>query len=544
MTPSFRSAVRATSPAISLAISLAAVSLTALPFRSVAAQAQSPAVPAAATLTAGDTGTAVHPPSPRDVSGVPGESTVRIVRLSQVQGGVELDRGTGEAQPAFENLPVVQGSRLATGMGLAEIEFEDNSSLRLTPNTTVEFPHLALRPDGSKVTVVRVIRGTVYASMADGKGDEITLDFGSNRVSLPRKSHIELSVTPEDTRLRVLNGSVQAVAPGGTVTVNKKKMAVFAAGDSAAAPEVADNRGDGSYDRWDKRAVEYHGYRAAAAFAGQSSFAGVSDLAYYGSFVNLGGGCGTLWQPYFVGAGWSPFSNGTWALYPGAGYSWVSPYPWGWAPFHSGSWMNCGGAGWGWRPGGSWYGLRNAPINLAGNTFNGGASAPGGAAGGGGLHGPLMPRPPLAGTGHLPANVVVNARPLQASTFDHADGSFVFRQGSGGMGIPRQSLGRLGGVSREAAQSGGASRIASPSGVSSSAGAALVGGNASATATRAGAGPAHSNALSGARSQGSTGANYGGSGAANGGRVSLPGAGSPSPGRTSAPSAPASPRSR
>ena len=46
----------------------------------------------------------------------------------------------------------------------------------------------------------------------------------------------------------------------------------------------------------------------------------------------------SFWQPYFVGAGWSPYANGLWALYPGAGYSFVSPYPWGWLPYHSGSW--------------------------------------------------------------------------------------------------------------------------------------------------------------------------------------------------------------
>src|SRR5581483_9768401 len=41
---------------------------------------------------------------------------VRIVRLSQVTGEVQLDRKTGNGfESAFANLPIVQGSMLRTG---------------------------------------------------------------------------------------------------------------------------------------------------------------------------------------------------------------------------------------------------------------------------------------------------------------------------------------------------------------------------------------------------------------------------------------------
>ena len=89
------------------------------------------------------------------------------------------------------------------------------------------------------------------------------------------------------------------------------------------------------YDAWDKESIDYHQrYAAANTFAGGGNAYGLSDLNYYGNFINAGGS--SFWQPYFVGAGWSPYANGVWALYPGAGYSWVSPYPWGWLPYHSG----------------------------------------------------------------------------------------------------------------------------------------------------------------------------------------------------------------
>src|SRR5579871_5980907 len=63
------------------------------------------------------------------------ESQARIVRLSDVQGAVQIDKNTGLGfESAFLNLPIVQGSRVRTrGNGRAEVEFEDGSSLRLTP---------------------------------------------------------------------------------------------------------------------------------------------------------------------------------------------------------------------------------------------------------------------------------------------------------------------------------------------------------------------------------------------------------------------------
>jgi len=63
------------------------------------------------------------------------ESKARIVRLSEVQGTVQIDRATGDGfDKAFINLPVVEGSKLKTGKdGRAEVEFEDGSALRLAP---------------------------------------------------------------------------------------------------------------------------------------------------------------------------------------------------------------------------------------------------------------------------------------------------------------------------------------------------------------------------------------------------------------------------
>ena len=145
-----------------------------------------------------------------------------------------------------------------------------------------------------------------------------------------------------------------------------------------------------------------------------------------------------MWQPYFVSAGWDPFANGTWAWYSGAGYSWVSPYPWGWTPFHSGSWISCPGAGWGWQPGSSWNGLNNAPALMTMNRqLPNLPQAPG--------------RPPSPGQSTL---VRVNLKPLTPSDFGSSRQNFVFQKDSAGLGIPRGSFGKLDRISDQVVHHG------------------------------------------------------------------------------------------
>ena len=81
------------------------------------------------------------------------DSQARIVRLSQVDGDVQIDRNTGLGyEKAFLNLPITQGTKVRTGSDArAEIEFEDGSTLRITPGTTVDFSELSLRDFRRKV---------------------------------------------------------------------------------------------------------------------------------------------------------------------------------------------------------------------------------------------------------------------------------------------------------------------------------------------------------------------------------------------------------
>src|SRR3954469_20605801 len=102
------------------------------------------------------------------------DSNARIVRLSDVQGDVKIDRATGQGyEKAFLNMPITQGVKLwATKDARAEVEFEDGSTIHLTPDTIVAFADLSLRDSGAKVSTVDLKQGQAYFSVSGKRDDE------------------------------------------------------------------------------------------------------------------------------------------------------------------------------------------------------------------------------------------------------------------------------------------------------------------------------------------------------------------------------------
>lgn len=146
---------------------------------------QAVSVDAASTVPAAEAAPAATPPPANDGAG-PGDSHVRIVRMSQVQGHIGLDRGTGKVEKTMQNMPIVEGSRLATGEdGYAEVEFEDGSTLLLAPDSQVNFPQLILRSTGAKATTISLIKGTAYVNLEKTKGNEFTVKTGDSIMTVP-----------------------------------------------------------------------------------------------------------------------------------------------------------------------------------------------------------------------------------------------------------------------------------------------------------------------------------------------------------------------
>lgn len=283
------------------------------------------------------------------------DSQARIVRLSDVQGSVQIDKNSGLGfENAFLNLPVTQGTQLRTrANGRAEIEFEDGSTMRLAPNTSVQFSTLGANDAGKHLSVVDLTEGLVYVNW-QGK-DEVTLNFSRQKVDLDRPAHFRVSTSTDNSEFAVFKGDVEVQAPENKVVVSKNKMARFE-GNAEQTPTLAKLE-ESPLDSWDKESISYHQQYAKNNSSPYGY--GVSDLNYYGAYQNVPG-YGMMWQPYFTGVGWDPFMDGAWSWYPGAGYMFVSAYPWGWMPYRYGNWMFVPGFGWMWQ-GGGWNSWTSVP---------------------------------------------------------------------------------------------------------------------------------------------------------------------------------------
>jgi hypothetical protein len=379
----------------------------------------------------------------------PGVSKVRIVRLSQVKGAVQIDRSDGRGyERAIANLPIVEKNELRTGEGIAEVEFEDNSSLRLAPNSRVEFVRLERSASGATLSSVHLMEGTAYLSMVKAQNskaavNQFALMFGDRTINLDPATHVRLTLDGPKAKLAVLDGAIRVDDVNGPLSIAKKRTAIFEM-VSGGEPMIAKDVAPSPFDEWDHQASSYHsGVSSVSAFNSPYAY-GLRDLSYYGSFMSS---CGqSMWRPYFASAAWDPYANGTWAWYRGAGYSWVSPYPWAWTPFHSGSWVYCDNAGWGWIPGtGQWYGVNNvaALTPIEHNSIgNGTPKAP---------H--LPAHPPLP---HAPSMIAISTKPIPMSEIG-SSAKFEFRRDSAGLGVPRETLGNLNKFSRQTISHGVAS---------------------------------------------------------------------------------------
>jgi hypothetical protein len=286
------------------------------------------------------------------------DSQARIVRLSYVDGDVQMDRRDGRGfEHAFLNMPLTPGTRLSTGAdGRAEIEFEDGSTVRLTPGALVETQSLDLRSSGGKYTLVDLQEGTAYFNIRKLKDDDdFRASTGRREFSLTRASRFRLVADPSQVVLAVFKGEVEVVGESGRITVRKDETLTLDLNDSARyflAKGVSEDR----YDDWDHERDQYRErYASVGNYSGYSSAYsyGIADLNYWGSY-NYISGYGYMWRPYFYDASWSPFSDGGWYFYPGSGWIWVSAYPWGWMPYRYGNWYYISGHGWCWRPGRHW----------------------------------------------------------------------------------------------------------------------------------------------------------------------------------------------
>jgi hypothetical protein len=287
-----------------------------------------------------------------------------------MEGEVRVEQASSTANSvAVINMPLVEGTVISSGPdGQAEIEFEDGSVARLTPNSGLSLVHLTVDNGGNYQTRIALLGGLIYLELRGGTKYLYAVDAGGDVISPVENTTIRVSFDQSPASVAVLDGtahfattgkSFMDATAGQTVQADPSSDGSVLLVKSAIAPE--------SWDRWnedrDEAAASQAGSEtdARTKFAGNQGY-GWSDLDANGSWYDVPGH-GQVWQPDLAANqddsggdqtsaddnGFDPYGYGSWAYTP-AGYAWASGYGWGWLPYRCGQWSFYPGFGWGWSP--------------------------------------------------------------------------------------------------------------------------------------------------------------------------------------------------
>jgi hypothetical protein len=309
--------------------------------------------------------TAPPPPADAQQQPAPESNDVRAVRLSDVEGKVQVFNGSTQAfDQAQMNMPVVEGMRLVTASdGRVEVQFEDGSVARVTPNSSITLARLQRGPDGSTITEVDANAGLSYYEL-NGRAGQYSVKFGSNTITPSDNSifRVNLDQNPE---IAVTHGTVRVAigqnpdSQNAGLEVHTNQSLRFD-GQDPSQYDLAQSVTADSWDQWNSDRDQVlasmdDSATTARASSGNPDDPAWNDLDYYGDWYNVPG-YGMGWAPSGTDSDWDPFGNGAWGYYSGIGYAWISPYSWGWWPYHCGAWNWFNQSGWLWFPGNCGWG--------------------------------------------------------------------------------------------------------------------------------------------------------------------------------------------
>jgi len=277
-----------------------------------------------------------------------------FARLSYVKGDVYIQRaGDLGYEEGTINLPLVQGDKLGTRDGRAEIHLGNRNYLRVDRYTQVDFARLPAR-EGDPISL-HLLSGNLYLrmnSLLQERGVEVHTPDGSFYLLEEGLYRWEVSENQE-TALFVLEGSVEAAGEEGSELVRAGERVVVAGGYFVSSPEYMYAGEEDSFAGWSRERDAFYSRYVRRTYLPSDLYAYEAELAYYGQWV-YERPYGYVWVPRVYHRTWRPYYNGRWVWYPVIGWTWVSYEPWGWCVSHYGRWHWRLGLGWYWIPTRRW----------------------------------------------------------------------------------------------------------------------------------------------------------------------------------------------
>ena len=224
--------------------------------------------------------------------------------------------------------------------------------VRIDSRSSVE-----LTPDSQGQAAFQIYSGGLYIHTP---GTSVGVISPGGTVDIRDPGIYRVDAEAGETRLSVIAGRASLDAGSGALQVAAGQRAYARRGGPAEGPQPL-GRMDDVFAQWDQDREGRVGQLAEAPnaqgsesrrYVPESVAPYASELDENGSWSYSNDVGSYVWRPY-VGADWSPYSNGNWD-YTGYGWTWAPYEAWGWAPFHYGRWGFGVGLGWYWIPGATW----------------------------------------------------------------------------------------------------------------------------------------------------------------------------------------------
>ncbi len=275
-----------------------------------------------------------------------------FARLTYVQGNVTVERAQDlGVEEGVVNLALVEGDRLNTGDGRAEVNIGRKNYLRLDRGSQVEFSNLPRREDNR--TRLHVLSGRVYLRVGFIE-EEKTLELHTPDASfyILEAGLFRFEVRENgETELQVMEGSLEAAGESGSQLIGSREQLIASNGHLGAETTLSYGRDD--FDHWNSERDSLHGQYVSKRYLPAELGDYESELASNGYWA-YERPYGYVWVPHVYYTDWRPYYYGRWVWYPVCGWTWVSSEPWGWCVYHYGRWHWRLGLGWYWIPHRHW----------------------------------------------------------------------------------------------------------------------------------------------------------------------------------------------
>ena len=304
---------------------------------------------------------------------VAGQPAARAVRLSSVDGQVQISQGTEVlASQALANTPLFEGTQITTAEdGRAEVQFEDGSVARISPNSSLTLGTLR-QQGGTMQTDLILNSGLGYFEIQNsGQPNTIRVHFGNDVATASGFTVLRVNLDYPPGEVAVFSGNVHVDGGSALALDLHGGESVKLNGTEPGNYVVAETIEPDSWDTWNSDrdqalTAQEADQTSATSSMPQSGNPAWSDLNSNGNWYNVPGQ-GYVWSPYAAtSADWDPYGCGSWMWTPRFGYIWVSCESWGYMPYAFGTWSFYDGFGWGWAPGVGipWWGGGGWGFNL------------------------------------------------------------------------------------------------------------------------------------------------------------------------------------